>query len=145
MPESGGKRLTPSQYNVLYVIGRTGEYRDSISQLSRDMGYESDSTVNTAINDLIRGGFVTDGPPFKVTEKGRRMLGFTRFPDYLLAVILAIGGVDIVISLEDFGGLGAINPVGTLAIGVALVIVTALFWRVKKRIYSEFLGLKRPL
>jgi len=139
------KKLTPTKLNILYFIHERGEYADSISQLSRDMGYSSDSTVNTNLNELIRDRHVTGGPPYKVTKAGENELRFTRLPDYLLALIGAIGGVDILVSLENFAGLGPINPESTLAIGGALVVVAFLFYRIKRRIFREFLGLKDPL
>jgi len=143
--DSSKKKLTPTKLNILYVIHEIGGYSDSISQLSRDMGYSSDSTVNTNLNELIRDGYVTVGPPYRVTKAGENELRFTRLPDYLLALIGAIGGVDILVSLEDFAGLGPINPESTLAVGGALVIVAFLFYRIKRRIFREFLGLKGPL
>ena len=138
--ESPKKKLTPVKLRILYFIHEKGAYDDSISQLSREMGYSSDSTVNTNLNDLIEDGYVSKGPPFKVLRKGEEELRFTKFPEYLMAVIVAIGGVDIVVSLEDFAGLGAINPFSTLAIGLALVVVSVLFLRLKRRIFDEFLG-----
>ncbi|MDG6953929.1 MAG: MarR family transcriptional regulator [Nitrososphaerota archaeon] len=139
------KKLTPAKLNILYFIHERGEYPGSISQLSRDMGYSSDSTVNTNLNELIRDGYVTEGPPYSVTKAGENELRFTRLPDYLVAIIAALGGIDIVVSLEDFAGLGPINPESTLAIGGALVIFAFVFYRVKRRIFREFLGLKDPL
>jgi hypothetical protein len=139
------KKLTPTKLNILYFVHERGEYPASISQLSRDMGYSSDSTVNTNLNELIKDRYVTEGPPYKVTKAGENELRFTKLPDYLLALIAAIGGIDILVSLEYFAGLGPINPESTLAIGCALVIVAFLFYRIKRRIFREFLGLKDPL
>jgi len=135
------KRLTPTKLSILYVLHEKGEHDGTISQLSREMGYSSDSTVNTNLNELLEDGYAI-GPPYKVTKKGENELRFTRFPEYLLALILAIGGVDIIVSLEDFSGFGPINPYGTLSLGLALVVVSILFLRIKRRIFREFLGLK---
>jgi len=143
--QSGKKRLPPTKLKILYFLSEHGSHDSSILQLSRDMGYASDSTVNMNLNDLIRDGFVTDKPVFKLTEAGQKELRFTRLPDAILGVLIAIGGVDIVVSMEALLGFGQINPLSTLGLGVAVVILGVLFVRMKRQTFDDFLEVREPL
>jgi hypothetical protein len=137
--------LSPAKLRILHYIMEQGEYNESIVQLSRDMGLQSDSNVNKNLNELVRGGYLTVGPPFKVTNQGLKELGFSRLPDAVLAILGAVGAVDVLVGLMAILGLGPINPLSTISLGVVVVFLTILFYIEKKRIYRRFLGFREPL
>lgn len=143
--KSKEKRLPFSKLLILYFISKRGKYESSILQLSRDMGYPTDSNVNKNFNELVRDGYLLDKPVFKLTKTGEAQLQFSRLPDYLLGLLLAIGVVVISVSVDALLGLGPINPTSTFSIGIAIVTVSLLFFRVKRITYDDFLGLRKPL
>ncbi len=94
----GADDLTPSQEEVLYYLATRGGWDGSISALSRQLGYHSDSTVNQALNHLIREGYVKQkrtghGWRYKPTLKGLRHAGYATFPEYMVLLPVVSGGL----------------------------------------------------
>lgn len=145
-PNPKKRRLPLSKLLILYFLSNRG-YDGSILQLSRDMGYSTDSSVNKNLNDLIRDGYVTDGPVYKLTPAGVREIQFSRLPEVLCYLILGLGISVLLISGEGVAGFVAERTasLSTFGLGVAIVTIGVLFLGAKKRVYDDFLGLRKPL
>jgi len=141
------KRLPTSKLLILYFISLRGSYDGTIMQLSRDMGYPTDSNVNKNLNELIRDGYVVDKPLYKLTQEGVHQLQFTRLPEALCYILLVLGITEMLVSAEGAFGLviGRLTALGSFGLGVAIVVVAVLFLRLTRRVYGDFLGLRKPL
>ena len=110
------------------------------------MGFSTDSSVNKNLNDLIRDGYVTEGPPFALTDSGMKAVRFTSFPDLLAGLLIGVGILDLLISLE--GTVGPIAKAGyeaTFGLGVAVVALGIIAYRQKRKVFDAYLGLRKGL
>jgi len=132
---------------ILYFISSRGGYKGTIVQMSRDMNYQTDSSVNKNLHELIRDGYVIDDPYFKLTGKGEAQLQFSRLPEALCAILMVLGLTVMLISGEGMAGLviGRLASATAFGLGLAVVGVSVAFLRLKKRVYDDFLGLRKPL
>lgn len=141
--------LKPSQEEVLYFLVTRGGWEGSISALSRQLGYHSDSTVNQALNYLIREGYVAQkraghGWRYKPTLKGLRHAGYAAFPGYMVLLLTVSGGlVPIYWAALSLMGL-PVTPFPLALFGcvnlVGAVLVRAMFKRLAD---THFMGRRR--
>ncbi|PSN81923.1 hypothetical protein B9Q13_01105 [Candidatus Marsarchaeota G2 archaeon ECH_B_SAG-G16] len=80
MEKALGKKKPLAKEWILFFIWKKGGWKGSISELSRALGYSSDSYTNTKVSELVREGClrVEEGKVYKVTAKGLwRIRAFT--------------------------------------------------------------------
>ena len=131
---------------LLYFIGKKGGYKGTISDISEELGYEDDSTVNRKINDLIHRDLIKEvryknSRGYDLTKEGYKKIGFLLLPRWTLLFLLGQSFV-----LFYIGALGAltilpVNPQMMIGIGFLSVITTVYliqtFKEGEKRIWLE--------
>ena len=96
MPSRGtSKDLVTRNVFLLYYLWKRRGFSGSISELSKQLGYPSDSPVNKRLNSLIADGYVKEvrtkhETKFKVTRKGMRKIQFLILPHWILLILIIL-------------------------------------------------------
>jgi DNA-binding MarR family transcriptional regulator len=85
--------LLTRETRLLYFIGKKSGYKGTISDISKELGYEDDSTVNRKINDLIHRDLIKEvrfknNRGYDLTKEGYKKIRFLLLPRWTLLFLL---------------------------------------------------------
>jgi hypothetical protein len=130
----------------MYFIGKKSGYKGTISDISKKLGYEDDSTVNRKINDLIRRGLVKEvqyktGRGYDLTKEGYKKISFLLLPKWVLLFMLALSFVLFYVGILGQFKILQLNSQMIVGIGFLSVITTLYLIQTykegEKRIWLE--------
>jgi CTP-dependent riboflavin kinase len=119
------------------------EFKGSISELSRQLGYADDSPVNKMVNELITDGFIEEkdtksGKALVLTAKGERKVRYLTIPKYSLIFLLVLSLGNI------YWGIGGllfnqfVGPEYVLILGILSFLCVIIIWWMQKEAEKEF-------
>lgn len=135
----------PAKIRLMYYLWKKGGHKGSKKELAEELGYADETTVLKHLKALEDLGYVKEkmdekAREIRLTGKGQRKILLLTYPRQIVRFVLFFGLAYFILGAMLYAGLKP-NPVGYMAGGIAIAILSWILARIISKMEKELFSL----
>jgi hypothetical protein len=127
---------------MIYFLWRR-QFRGSITELSKQLGYKNDNFTNRNLHELMEDGFVIEkrtkgGSELRPTDEGIRRILYFVMPRWLLVFLFVTSVTPLFWGIMGLVWNISTSPTSMLGTGIMWVLLTLNLWWAFVRVEEQF-------